>query len=388
MKIIFSTYETKEIGGSYLRSLSLAKGLSKQNHQLVLWTSAKKLSLIPKFSEEDGVKIIESIGIFPYRFRKGGYDPFDVILRIVVILFSKCNIIHSFNHRPASTLPALFKSIFCKNCKWFLDWADLWGKGGIADRRYGPFHFFTSYIDHYTERLFIKLAFAVTAISDDLFNKAIKFRDNKQNVYFLGVGANIDDIKVMSQVSARKILKFSKDIKILIYLYVGTYDEELLAHIFIALNKLRSDTRLLLLGPRLTNFEQILYKHPQLKNKVWNQGVVERQSLSIYLAAGDLMLLPFSNKEINRGKFPNKIGDYLAAGRAMIANPTGEVKKILNKEKVGFLASEDPAEFAKTIDKVLNQTRKLQKLGRKARLLAERISWSNLAKELEGFYLK
>ncbi|MBU0578653.1 hypothetical protein KJ628_01585, partial [Patescibacteria group bacterium] len=178
MKIIFSTYEAKEIGGSYLRSLSLAQGLTELGHQVTLWTSAKKISLLPKVSFEDSVKIIESIGLLPDRFRKGGYDPFDVAFRTIAILFSKCEIVHGFNHRPTASIPGLIKSFFYPQVKWFLDWADLWGKGGIADRRYGPLSPITSNVDHHTERWFIKIAQYVTPISDDLAKKAIAIRNS------------------------------------------------------------------------------------------------------------------------------------------------------------------------------------------------------------------
>ena len=112
MKIIFSTYEAKEIGGSYLRSLSLAQGLVELGHDVTLWTSAKEATLSKKISFENGVKVIESIGVFPYRFRKGGYDLLDIVYRSLIILFSKCDVIHTFNHRPSASVPGLIKSLF------------------------------------------------------------------------------------------------------------------------------------------------------------------------------------------------------------------------------------------------------------------------------------
>lgn len=380
MKILFLTYEAKEIGGSYLRSLSLAQGLVKLGHDITLWTSAKKRSLLPKVSFENGVRVIESIGLFPYRFRKGGYDPFDIIFRTIVIFFSNCSIIHSFNHRPAATWPACFKSIFFRKTKWFLDWADLWGKGGIADRRYGPFRFITSNVDHYSERLFIKLPFAITAISDDLVRKAVLIRKSKSHVYFLPVGANIDFIKPIPKLEARKKLRFPLKENLLVYLYVGTYDDELLLKTFNELKKIRKDTSLMLLGPKLPIFHK--------QKKVINKGVVSRELLPWYLAAADIMLLPFANKEINLGKFPNKLGDYLAAGRPIVANPTGEVKKILEKEKIGVLVSEEPSLFAKGISGLLDKPKSMERLGQNARKVGLKLSWVSVAKQLEGFYTK
>lgn len=388
MKIIFSTYEAKEIGGSYLRALSLATGLVRLGHQVTLWTSAKKISLFPKKSWENGVRVIESIGIFPYRFRKGGYDLFDIAFRSLLIIFSQCQVIHSFNHRPASTIPAFLRKLFAPKTKWYLDWADLWGKGGIADRRYGKFSFLTKNLDHYLEQLFVKLPDCVTPISGDLLKKAIKIRGKKNETVFLGVGANIDDIVVESKALARKKLQLKNKGKILAYLYVGTYDEELLAKTFIALRKLRTDVQLMLLGPELGAFEKILKPNQAASKAVLRMGIVPRKLLSQHLAACDLMLLPFAKKEINLGKFPNKLGDYLAAGRAIVSNPTGEVKKILDKEEVGMLFSENPQQFAQGISDLLDNPKQMTIFGKNSRQLAEKLSWLAVSKQLESLYLK
>jgi glycosyltransferase involved in cell wall biosynthesis len=388
MKVIFSTYETKEIGGSYLRSFSLAQGLADLGHEVTLWTSAKTITLLPTISEEKGMKIIESIGLFPYRFRKGGYDPFDVIFRTTIILFSKCKIIHSFNHRPAASLPGLFKSLFYPQTKWFLDWADLWGKGGVADQRHGPLSFITANVDLYTEYLFIKLAGSITAISDNLIKKSLKIRGNKKKTNYLPIGANIGDIKPLSKKESRKKLKLPLKKKIIVYLFVGTYDLKLLAQVFIEINKIRDDVNLLLLGPDAPEFYDQFDKHPSLLKKVIHPGLISRKLLSYYLAAGDIMLLPFTNREINLGRSPNKLGDYLAAGRPIAANPTGEVKKMLTKDEVGILVSENPTKFASSVEKLLNQPKKMDLLGKNARLLAESLSWGSVAKQLERFYLE
>lgn len=389
MKIIFSTYEAKEIGGSYLRSLSLAQGLTELGHEVTLWTSAKTISFAKKISFEKKVKVIESIGIFPYRFRKGGYDPFDIFYRSLLILFSKCDVIHTFNHRPAASVPGIIKSLFSKQTKWFLDWADLWGKGGIADRRYGRFSWIPITLDHNFEQWFIKHAQYLTPISDDLVKKSIKIRNSKKNIFFLPIGCNIDGIKPMPIIEARKKLFFPLNYKIITYLYVGTYDEVLLAKMFIALNKNRDDTLLLVLGPKnIDKFYDEFENHPQVLKKVIHPGIVSRKLLPYCLAASDVMLLPFANKEINLGKFPNKLGDYLAAGRPIVANPTGEVEKLLKKEKVGVLASENPEKFAKAINDLLNNPKKIESLGKNSRKVAESLSWKIVAKQLEDMYLE
>ncbi len=389
MNIIFSTYETKEIGGSYLRSLSLAQELVKLGHTVTLWTSAKNISIKTKTSLEKNVRVIQSIGLLPYRFRRGGYDPFDVLLRTLIILLSPAKIIQSFNHRPAASIPGLVKSFFYPQTKWFIDWADLWGEGGIADRRHGPLKKITSWTDHRAEQFFIKSAPYLTCISDNLMKKAIKIRSSKKNIFYLPVGASINHIHPIPKLKARKKLGIFKKTPILVYLFIETYDEVFLAKSLLELYQLRKDINLLLIGPNsIPKFYSLIKSNPDLIKKIIHPGLISRELLPWYLAAGDIMLLPFTNKKINLGKSPNKLGDYLAAGRPIISNPTGEVKKILQKKQVGILAPENPKLFAQAIHELLKKPTQLKTLGENARKTAESLSWESVAKQLEKFYLK
>jgi glycosyltransferase involved in cell wall biosynthesis len=388
VKIIFSTYETKEIGGSYLRAISLAESLSQLGHEVTLWTSASKLSFLPRKSSQNGVKIVESVGIFPYKIRRAGFDLFDILFRSISILCSSSNVVHSFNPRPSAVIPGLVKKIFSPKTKWFMDWADLWGKGGLLDRRNGFIGQIVGIIDHLIENWCVKNTPYITAISEDLMKKAKQIRKNKSKIFFLPIGANITAIKPLSKQKARKKLNLLTMNKILVYLYIGSYDAKFLAKVFNQLNQLRSDTFILLLGPDIPEFFKELESKINIKKKIIHPGIVSRSKLPWYLAAGDIMLLPFADKEINRGKFPNKLGDYLAAGKPIIANPTGEVAKLFKREKTGVLVKEDPLEFAQKINSLLNNPKKMKALEKKSRLIAKKISWLRVSKQLEGFYLE
>jgi glycosyltransferase involved in cell wall biosynthesis len=105
------------------------------------------------------------------------------------------------------------------------------------------------------------------------------------------------------------------------------------------------------------------------------------------LAAGDLMLLPFRDSPVNRGRYPNKLGDYLAAGRPVLTNRTGDLGQLVEQERVGALAGETGAAMAAVAFELLQDPDRLEELGRRARRLAEtRMSWGQRAMELEAAY--
>ena len=100
------------------------------------------------------------------------------------------------------------------------------------------------------------------------------------------------------------------------------------------------------------------------------------------------MCLPYTHKTINLGRYPNKIGDYLAAGKPIVTNPTGDMKNLFNKTKIGILVKESPIKMAKAINQLLKNKRLQYQYGKNARKLAEdNLSWLKLSKNLQKYYL-
>ncbi|NKB15907.1 MAG: glycosyltransferase family 4 protein, partial [Sphingomonadales bacterium] len=60
-------------------------------------------------------------------------------------------------------------------------------------------------------------------------------------------------------------------------------------------------------------------------------GKVPYKELPSVLPAADLFLLPYPNKIVNVGRWPNKIGDYMAVGRPTVANPVGELNELFQR---------------------------------------------------------
>ena len=152
----------------------------------------------------------------------------------------------------------------------------------------------------------------------------------------------------------------------------------------------RPDARLLLVGP--TEEEALTAwragsSMAATARAVRALGKVPHQELPDVLPAADLFLLPFPGKIANIGRWPNKIGDYMAVGRPTVANPVGELGELFRRYPVGLLAGDTPAEMAAAALRLLDDPDLANAIGRGAREAAEtELSWASQIARLEAWY--
>ncbi|MBT8132687.1 MAG: glycosyltransferase, partial [Gammaproteobacteria bacterium] len=116
-------------------------------------------------------------------------------------------------------------------------------------------------------------------------------------------------------------------------------------------------------------------------------GRVPYQQLADNLAAADIFLMPYPDTISNRGRWPNKIGDYMCVGRPTVSNPVGEVKRLFNQHDVGLLASPDATAMAQAALSLIEQPQMAAAIGVSARSTAEEyFRWEHLVAELELWY--
>lgn len=78
---------------------------------------------------------------------------------------------------------------------------------------------------------------------------------------------------------------------------------------------------------------------------------VPKREVPAYLARADLCLLPYRDHPLFAGALPNKVFDYLAAGRPILAAaPEGELTRVIDDAACGWsVPPEDPAAMAAAI---------------------------------------
>jgi teichuronic acid biosynthesis glycosyltransferase TuaH len=137
---------------------------------------------------------------------------------------------------------------------------------------------------------------------------------------------------------------------------------------------------LLLVGPKDPAFEpkrfEALWRRPNVR---W-VGPKPFESLPGYLRLMDVGLVPYRNSAFNRGSFPLKTLEYLAAGRAVVATDMPATRWLAT----GLICiATGPASFADQVDRLLYQPRAPAMLARR-QAFAARHSWARRAAEIHA----
>lgn len=385
MNILMLTYEVVDEGGSFIRCFSLAKNLVKLGHKVTLLASNKNQGFTEKKYIRQGVTVIEIACPLPHRVRHNGTSPFQIIGRIIHVIRNRYDVVHGFGHRPSVFIPAIVHR-FLYHRPYVADWADLWGWGGLASCRGGVVGNLMGLADDLTERVVYRCADAVTVISDYLYKRALRYGVVPKHIYRLSIGANVDSIILLDKEKMRHKHRVSQGRPIVVYVGNTRYDAEFLAYSFVELLQKKPKTQILFIGEHMASFDKVIRKFG-FGGSVIHKGFVQNDKLGELLACGDVMLLPYTNRAINKGRFPNKLGDYMAAGRPTVANPTGDIVPIFENYKIGLLAPETPDKFADAISHLISYPQMSIRLGKNARTTAERfMSWHKRGKELEVIY--
>ena len=104
------------------------------------------------------------------------------------------------------------------------------------------------------------------------------------------------------------------------------------------------------------------------------------------MAAADVALVPYFDTDFNRARWPIKLGEYMAAGRPVVACDVGELGRVVAEHEIGLLAQPDMSGFADAVLALLRDPGRSAAIGARARQVAEdHYDWRVLAERLEAF---
>ncbi len=368
-----------------MRSFSLARQLVPLGYEVTLVASRSTPGLSLRHSNEDGVQQIEMPDLLPRRVRHGGLSPMDILMRSTWLLSKRFDLIHAFDHRPAVILPALIGRR-AKKALFVSDWADLWGSEGIASERSSNLGKLMGHLDDYVENRIRLRADGVTAISSDLDRRLDEQGVPKGLRMILPPGANLDLIRPIDKETARIKLGLPADTHIVAFSGFAPYDQTFLFQAILHLLRKDQRVRVISSGAVVASLAD-LAKREGFAKRVIQYGTLALDEIGTVLGAADVLLLPYLNTPVNRGRFPNKFGDYLAAGRPIVTHRTGDLGELVGREDLGILSSEIPEEFAEDVLKLLHSPAERLRMGRNARRFAEQHwSWKLRAQQLSAFY--
>jgi glycosyltransferase involved in cell wall biosynthesis len=371
------------------RSLAMARYLVQRGHQVTLLTTAdhRKVGVVEDW--EDGVHIVEIPDLLWGQLRSG-WDPWSALNRILYLL--RCekefDLIHLFESRPAVIHPIQVYRMQ-RRLPLIIDWVDGIGRGGILEvRRPGWYRLLFGRMETFYEEHFRAGAEGVTVICTALGERAQALGIARDAILHIPVGTDLDTYPaVLDKNACRAAIGLSQESKFLAFAGIDAdFDLPLVFSAFARVVEKWPETRLMLIGK---SNQAMLNAAREYGIAEWviSAGYVPYNRFPTYLGCADIFLLPFPGTVYNVSRWPSKICDYMASGRPTISNPTGDIKSLFEKHKVGILANESAEAFAAKIVYLFEHPDAAILLGQNARHIAEtHYAWPNLIKGLESFY--
>ncbi len=392
LKILMLSHDTPR-GPKAADTRSQAMGhhlVSRGHHVTLLLTSDEEHWHINEINW-DGVRAIETPSLAIGRLRYG-WDIGNMLWRFAFLNGDPqdYDVVHCFETRPSTIYPALWYSRK-HHIPLITNWNDWWGRKGLVEinRPWWYSKLKLAGIETYFEEAFRAKAAGLTVISSALADRAIDLGVMPERILHLSGGTFPDLFKHRSIEECRNRIGFPLDIPILGFSSSDShFDMDIIMEALSVVIRSFPLTRLIITGnPKKSIYD--LTRDYHMQDHVSFVGFVPFEELPWYLGCANVFLLPIVDRPYNRGRWPNKMGDYMSLGRPTIANPVGDIKKLFERHSIGLLADWQPEDFANKIIEILRNPELAASLGTNARFVAEtEYSWKILVEDLENFYYK
>jgi len=373
--------------GTYWRALHLARHLSFRGHELtvVATPSKRRLRFCTHLDTQSNVTLVEAPDIIggPVRY---GWDPWSLAARTVWAHKQRFDLVHGFESRPTTILPALYLQRF-RGTPLVLDWCDWFGRGGsVEERPSWLIRVLLGRIETFFEENFRVWADGTSVINQFLYLRATELGVPSETIVHLPNGSDISGLRPIPKTEARTAVGLPLDVPIIGYIgAIFHRDAQLMSQAFDKILLSEPKARLLLAGYCNANVEEMVSQPAA----VWRTGRLSYEQINNYLAACDIFWLPLRDSGANRGRFPLKINDYMAVGRPVVATSVGEVADLIRQGGFGSVTADQPDEIAVAVVSLLHNPAEGERMGSRAREIAEtELSWERMSLKLEGFYHK
>lgn len=368
--------------GTYWRALHFGRHLVQQGHTVTLLATAPTNRWGMNTREIDGVRLVETPDLLPGSLRSG-WDLWNSAQRTRWLGRQPFDLVHAFEARPTVILPTLYLKRW-RDVPLVMDWADWFGRGGSVEERSNPImRMLLRPVETFFEEAFRTQADATTVICSVLQEKAIRLGVDPGSILHLPNGCTPVPFQQLPVSEVRGQLGLPSDG---IYIgYIGSIfaeDAALLAQAFDHVYQQEPAARLLLIG-----CPPLIRQLVQTPTNVHETGWIPNAQVHEYLQVCDLCWLPLRNRAANRGRWPLKLGDYLATGLPTVATPVGDVATLFAEEAVGVLAADEPVAFAEATLRLMADPARRAALGQQARTVAlTRFRWTTLTERLCKHY--
>lgn len=230
------------------------------------------------------------------------------------------------------------------------------------------------------EDIIVRHGWKVTAITAFIKNYAF-VRNTRKDIVVIPDGVDTDLFDPAKSRGADIRFKYGITNEEKLCVYTGRIDECAGAGIILETAKLlksESNVKFMVVGegdPQVTNE---FYKC----DNVILTGLIAKETVPEYLAAGDIVLVPFPNNIASHSISPLKLFEALAMEKPVIASAVSGIKEVASQGFDVTLASANPKYWASTVMELVKNCNKTTcRRGNGRKIVREKYDWSHLAEE-------
>lgn len=373
MKILLLNANRAGIG-TYHRALHFGRQLVHRGHRVTLMT-VSNTSRFRAVVRRDGERltIVEGPNWLDELLPWHASGPLDIWMRLRELWTGDYDVVYAFEYQPNISLPVALARRF-RAFTLVSDWCD-WHAG--AAYHFGG-HRWAHAIDRYFEERIRHRADFVTTINRTLHDRARAIGIDASRLAIVGEGVDPGFITPLDGRAARRELGIPDTGPI-----VGTLrDAERSTALLCEAVKLLPDVRLLVIGSNPA--AAVAYaSRAGISDRLLAPGRVPDADLPKYLAAADVLALPLEDNLFNRGRWPHKLGELMAAQRPLVISRAGESSEFVEQRGCGVVADYSAASFARAIEDVLARPDHHAAIARRGRALIEtEMSWDAIGVRL------
>ncbi len=242
-------------------------------------------------------------------------------------------------------------------------------------------------ISNRLESILIKRATAVISVSEELADVLYSFGFNKDKIWVIPTGTNLEHFQNSKSKSSQKSFKDSSGLseKNEVIVYAGTLKpyqglEYLIDAMKIVAQKISTAKLLIVGGGDIEKYKQLVEEN-DLTDSVLFLGERPFREIPDILSISDVAVLPRTEAT----GIPQKLTNYMAAGLPIVAFKGSS--KILEHRVSGYIVENGHVqEFADGILEILGNSSLSNKLSRNAKNKVEEFTWPKLIKDCEDCY--
>jgi len=389
MKILTLNFNQCGVG-TYRRTFYFSRELARRGHQVTMFTVSRQSKFRPiSYYKRDWigqhaspagagpwVQVVEGPAL-GYKWIPGwGSGPLDIALRLRRIWGGHYDVLYGFEYHPNVSWPVYLTLPF-KQYSFCSDWCD-WFAGSSN-------HFqgkkWAHRVDRFLEERIRYRARKVTVTSQVLRDRALSIGIPAERVVQIPEAAAVDYIYPMDRRALREQLRLPQDASIVAVVRNGPMFREIEA--FDSLRWRVPRSMLLMIGSIPQAAERAIERRG-LASRVIRAGWVSDEDYPRYLACADVCFCPLDDSLNDRARWPAKILDFLAAGRATVTTPVGEADGLFRRYGVGVLAGHSSEELADALASLLGDSDRREQLERHARrTMTEKWNYQLLGERIE-----